>query len=109
VLYSAVKQAVMVNKISGQWVLFQTAQSLLFDGLEGGCLALEFRGKAFEELMKKVNDKNDPLPLTFLDVVPPQLGENWYFTQEVMKKEVREGALLHQHQILQREFLWAFI
>lgn len=59
--------------------------------------------------MKKVNDKNDPLPLAFLDVVPPQLGENWYFTQEVMKREVREGALLHQHQILQREFLWAFI
>jgi hypothetical protein len=26
-----------------------------------------------------------------------------------LKKEVREGALLHQHQILQRDFLWAFI
>jgi hypothetical protein len=56
-----------------------------------------------------VNDKTDPLPLTFLEVVPALLSENWYFTQEIMKKEVREGALLHQHQILQREFLWAFI
>lgn len=26
-----------------------------------------------------------------------------------MGREVREGALLHQHQILQRDFLWAFI
>jgi pantothenate kinase-related protein Tda10 len=27
----------------------------------------------------------------------------------VLKREVREGALLHQHQILQNDFLWAFI
>jgi hypothetical protein len=100
----------MINKIAGQWVLFQTTAPLLFDGLEGNSLALEFRGNAaFEELRRKVNDKTDPLPLAFIEVVPPQLGENWYFTQEVMKREVREGALLHQHQILQREFLWAFI
>lgn len=26
-----------------------------------------------------------------------------------MGREIREGALLHQHQILQKEFLWAFI
>lgn len=26
-----------------------------------------------------------------------------------MKKEVREGALMHQYQILQRDFLWSFI
>lgn len=49
------------------------------------------------------------MPLTFLDVIPGVLGENWYFTQEILKKEVREGALIHQYQILQREFLWAFI
>ena len=97
----------MINKISGQWVLFQTKSSILFDGLESNSLALEFRKRAFDELLKKVNEKT--LPLTFLDVIPGVLGENWYFTQEILKKEVREGALIHQYQILQREFLWAFI
>ena len=107
IIYAGIENAAMINKISGQWVLFQTKSSILFDGLESNSLALEFRKRAFDELLKKVNEKT--LPLTFLDVIPGVLGENWYFTQEILKKEVREGALIHQYQILQREFLWAFI
>lgn len=99
----------MINKIPGNWVLFKTKSAILFDGIESNIVAIEFRGKAFDSLLQKVNDKNEPLPLNFLDVVPPLLSENWYFTQEVLKREVREGALLHQHQILQNDFLWSFI
>lgn len=99
----------MINKIPGQWVLFRTKSAFLFEGIETNIIAVEFRGKAFDCLLKKVNDKNDPLPLSFLDFVPPLLADNWYFTQEVLKKEVKEGALLYQHQILQNDFLWSFI
>lgn len=64
----------MINKISGQWVLFKTKEAFLFEGIESNVLAIEFRGKAFDFLLKKVNDKIDPLPLSFLDVLPPLLG-----------------------------------
>lgn len=29
--------------------------------------------------------------------------------KEILRKEVKEGAQLHQHQILQNDFLWSFI
>jgi hypothetical protein len=50
---------------------------------------MEFRGKAFDSLLKKVNDKNKPLPLSFMDVIPPLLADNWYFIREVLKREIR--------------------
>lgn len=99
----------MINKIPGQWVLFKLKSSFLFEGIETNFLALEFRGKAFDSLLKKVNDKNNPLPLSFLDTIPPLLGENWLFTKYILNREVREGAFLYQHQILQNDFLWSFI
>ena len=37
------------------------------------------------------------------------LGENWYFSTEVLKKPAKDGALIHQHQILVNDFLWSFI
>lgn len=47
---------------------------------------MEFRGKAFDSLLKKVNDKNKPLPLSFMDAIPPLLADNWYFIREVLKR-----------------------
>lgn len=41
--------------------------------------------------------------------MPQILSDNWYFTNEVMKKTVKEGAVLFQHQILVNDFLWSFI
>ena len=76
----------MINKIPGQWVLFKTKSAFLFEGIESNIISIEFRGKAFDSLLKKVNDKESPLPLSFLDIIPPLLSENWYFTQEVLKK-----------------------
>ena len=37
------------------------------------------------------------------------MSDNWYFTGEVLKKEIKKGALVHQGEILQRDFLWSFI
>lgn len=108
-LYEDIEHASMINKIPGQWVLFKTKSAFLFEGIESSFMAMEFRGKAFDCLLKKVNDKNKPLPLSFLDVIPPLLADNWYFIREVLKREVREGAFLYQHQILQNDFLWSFI
>ena len=71
----------MINKIPGQWVLFKLKKALLFSNIESNVIAIEFRGKAFDNLLKKVNNKNDPLALDFLDIVPPLLSDNWYFTQ----------------------------
>lgn len=99
----------MINKIPGQWVLFRTKSAIIFEGIETNIVAIQFRGKAFDNLLKKVNRKSEPLSLSFLDFVPPLLAQNWYFTQEVLNREVKEGALLHQHQILQNDFLWSFI
>ena len=72
-------------------------------------LFIEFRSKAFEILLKKINDKENPLKLNYLEEIPGILSENWYFAEEVLKKEAKSGAILYQHQILQQEFLWAFI
>jgi hypothetical protein len=47
----------MINKIPGQWVLFKLKDALFFQGIESNVLAIEFRGKAFDFLLKKVNDK----------------------------------------------------
>lgn len=47
----------MINKIPGQWVLFKTKEALFFEGVESNVIAIEFRGKAFDFLLKKVNDK----------------------------------------------------
>jgi hypothetical protein len=80
-LYENILESTMINKIPGQWVLFRTRQPLLFEGIESNILAIEFRGKAFDSLLKKVNDKTQPLALSFLDLVPPLLADNWYFTQ----------------------------
>ena len=77
----------MINKIPGNWVLFKIRSAFLFDGIESQIIAIQFRGKAFENLLKKVNDKQEPLALSFLDVVPPLLSENWLFTQEILKKD----------------------
>ncbi len=73
-LYEDIEHASMINKIPGQWVLFKTKSCFLFEGIDSNYLALEFRGKAFDSLLKKVNDKTNPLPLSFLDMVPPLLG-----------------------------------
>lgn len=70
---------------------------------------MEFRGKAYDYISNKSNSQSNIVPITYLDVVPSILAEDWSFTKEILKKDVRDGALLHQHQILQREFLWAFI
>lgn len=81
----------------------------MFDSLESNVLFIEFRGKAFKILLKKINSKEDPLKLNYLEEIPPILSENWYFTEEVLKKEVKKGALIHQGEILQSDFLWSFI
>jgi len=47
----------MINKIQGQWVLFKTKDAFIFEGIESNVLAIEFRGKAFDFLLKKVNNK----------------------------------------------------
>ena len=73
-LYEDIEHATMINKIPGQWVLFKTKSSFLFEGIENNFLAMEFRGKAFDSLLKKVNDKEKPLPLDFIDVIPPLLS-----------------------------------
>lgn len=41
--------------------------------------------------------------------MPPLLSENWFFTNEIMKKPAKEGAVMFQHQILVNDFLWSFI
>ena len=60
-------------------------------------------------LLKKVNDKKDPLKLTFLDSIPPLLADNCYFAQSILRKSPKEGISIHNSQILQPDFLWSFI
>jgi hypothetical protein len=55
-----------VNKIPGEWVLFRLKEPFLFEALESNVLLIEFRGKAFEVLLKKINSKEDPLKLNYL-------------------------------------------
>ena len=64
----------MVNKISGEWVLMKTKGAFIFDCLENNILAIEFRGKPFEFLMKQTKDKENPLEITYIDVLPPLLA-----------------------------------
>ncbi len=80
-LYQDIENASMINKISGQWVLFKIKSALLFEGVDSNYIVMEFRGKAFDCLLKKVNDKEKPLSLSFMDVIPPLLAENWYFNR----------------------------
>lgn len=73
-LYNDITDATMINKISGEWVLFKLTKPILFESFENRIIAIEFRGKPFEFLLKKINDKVKPLPLNFLDAVPPLLS-----------------------------------
>ena len=59
--------------------------------------------------MSLTKRKEKPVLMTFIETIPPILGENWQFVEEIMKKSIKEGTLIHQHQILVRDFLWMFI
>lgn len=59
--------------------------------------------------MNLTKRKDNPLLITYIDSIPPILSENWQFVEEIMKKTVKEGTLIHQHQILVKDFLWMFI
>lgn len=87
--YTDIQQATMANKVPGQWVLLKISKPLLFAGLEASVIALEFRGKAFEALLQKVNTKEEPLELGFIEDIPPILGESWCFAKEVLQKQVK--------------------
>ena len=60
-LYSDIADATMVNKIPGEWVLMKTKKPLIFDCLENNVLAIEFRGKPFDILMKLTEAKKNPI------------------------------------------------
>ena len=75
----------MINKL-GEWTLMKMQKPFLFHTLENDTIAIEFKGKAFEHLMNKVNTKDNPINVSFIDVIPPFLADNWYFTEEVMKR-----------------------
>jgi hypothetical protein len=47
----------MINKISGEWILMKTKNNFIFDCLENNLLAIEFRGKPFDYLMKLTKSK----------------------------------------------------
>lgn len=88
-LYNEINDMTMVNRIPGEWVLLRTKRSFAFDTLENNILALEFRGKPFDFLMKLTKNKENPLELTFIQEMPPLLSENWYFINEVLKKPIK--------------------
>jgi hypothetical protein len=66
-LFSDIKNACMVNRMDSQWLLFQTEDCLLFSSLGRKNVALEFKGKAFELLMERINRKENPLAVTYLN------------------------------------------
>ena len=41
-LYENIQEATMINKIPGQWVLFRTKSSFLFESVESNIIAIEF-------------------------------------------------------------------
>jgi hypothetical protein len=47
----------MVNRMDSQWLLFQTSDCVAFSSLGKKTIALEFKGKAFELLMERINRK----------------------------------------------------
>ena len=87
----------------------KTENPLIFDNLETHLLTMEFRGKPFDHLMALTKRKENPLELNFIENIPPILSESWQFTEEILKRPAKEGALIHQHQILVKDFLWSFI
>ena len=42
---------------------------------------MEFRGKAYDYISNKSNSQNNIVPITYLDVVPSILAEDWSFTK----------------------------
>jgi hypothetical protein len=57
IFYKDIEDLTLVNKIPGEWVLFRLKEPFLFESLESNVLFIEFRGKAFEILLKKINNK----------------------------------------------------
>lgn len=47
IFYSEIEDLTLINKMSGEWVLFKLKKSLFFESLESGVMFIEFRGKAF--------------------------------------------------------------
>lgn len=45
----------------------RTKKNFVFDCLENNILAIEFKGKPFDFLMKQIKSKENPLQLTFID------------------------------------------
>lgn len=72
--FSGIKHVAVTSSTSkdkGIWMLFETSSALLFEGLESNCLALEFRLRAYQELMKRVENV---LAVTMLESMPGVLG-----------------------------------
>ncbi len=68
------KNATMINRMESQWLLFEAESRLLYGSLGFRYVMMEFKGKAFEILMERINRKEGALAVTYLDVLPPLIG-----------------------------------
>lgn len=59
--------------------------------------------------MNLTKTKNNPLEISYIDSIPQLLSENWEFTTKILKKPIKEGQVIYQHQIFVNDFLWSFI
>lgn len=84
-------------------------QAFLFEGLESNIIGIQFRGKPFDFLMNLTKAKNNPLEISYIDSIPQLLSQNWEFTTKILKKPIKEGQPIYQHQIFVNDFLWSFI
>lgn len=106
-LFSDIRNACMVNRMDSPWLLFQTEDCLLFSSLGRKNLAFEFKGKAFELLMERVNRKDDPLPVNYLNELPPVLSDNPYIAKELLGR--RPAQPVQQSQIVDNSLLFGYL
>jgi hypothetical protein len=107
VLFEDMKNACMVNRMESQWLLFQSDDQLLFGSFGKKYIAMEFKGKAFELLMNRINQKENGLPVSYLNEMPPVFTDSPFICKELLNKK-SSVAIVHS-QIVENSFLYNYL
>lgn len=106
--YDDIKNATMLNRVESQWLIFNTDGSFLFGALGKKPIIMEFKGKAFECLMDRINLKDNALSVTFINEVPPIISDTPFLSKELLGRKVA-GNPIHQLQIVDNTFLLNYL
>lgn len=106
--YDDIKNATMLNRVDSQWLIFNTDGNLIFGALGRKPIIMEFKGKAFECLMDRVNSKDNPLVVTFINEVPPIINDTPFLSRELQGRKTVSNPI-HQLQIVDNAFLLNYL